>query len=133
MISPRRDSRMPGSSRNKCTRAGRYKAGKGSHVASRTRAYRAFGRSIEIDTGLIDLQRRKRIFALPRRFEHVAAIYLLALQITGLARHPEFVLGAIVVRFDVGVGQRPINNGRIFWNGRFAIALDSLRTDAEII
>ena len=55
------------------------------------------------------MQRRQRIVAPARRFEHVAAVDLASLQIAGLARHAELVFGAIVVGLEVGVAQRPVD------------------------
>ena len=82
------------------------------------------GAGFEQHAGLIDLQRRQRIFALARRLEHIAAVDLLALQIAGLARHAELVFGLVVERLELGIAQRPVDERGILRDGRGAVALD---------
>ena len=88
---------------------------------------------LEQDSRLIHEQRRKRIVAIARGFEHVAAVDLAALQISRLARHAQIVFGLIVERFEIGVRQRPIGHRGILRDGRCAVALDRVRVRAEIV
>ena len=60
------------------------------------------------DAGLIGQERRKRIFALPRRLERITGTGFTPLQIAGLAGDAEFVFGAIVERLEIGVSQGPV-------------------------
>src|SRR6185503_9507886 len=87
----------------------------------------------EDDAGLIRQQRWQRILAAARGLEGVAAVDLAPAEIAGLARHAELVFGAIVKRFEVGVRQRPVGERRVFRNRRRAVALDRLRSRAEIV
>jgi hypothetical protein len=91
------------------------------------------GAALEIRARLIDLQRRERITAAPRRLEDVAPVDLLALQIAGLSGDADFVLGAIVIGFEIGVAQRPVDERGIFRNRRGAVALNGVRAHPEIV
>ena len=46
---------------------------------------------------------RQRVIAPARRLERVAALDLVALQITGLARHAKLVFGAIIIGLEIGI------------------------------
>jgi hypothetical protein len=81
---------------------------------------------VEQDLGLVLKQRRQRIFATARCFEHVAAVDLPALQVAGLARHAEFVFGAVVERLEIGVAQRPVGERGVRRNRGRAVALDGV-------
>lgn len=89
--------------------------------------------SVEDGARLIHDERRQRILAAARRFERVAAVDLLPLQISRLARHAECVFGAIVKRLEIAVRHRPIDQRRIGRNRRRAVALDRLRARAEVV
>src|SRR5262249_55158590 len=58
---------------------------------------------------------------------------LLALQIAGLARHADLVLGALVEGLELGVAHGPIDDGGILRNGGGAVALDGVRAHPEVI
>src|SRR5207248_3451428 len=64
----------------------------------------------EVLAGLIHLQRGQRIVAPARRLEHVAAVDLLSLQVAGLAGNTQLVFGAIVIRLEFRVADRPVDD-----------------------
>jgi hypothetical protein len=84
------------------------------------------GGRFEDRAGLVHLQRRQWIVALPRRLERIAAGDLLALEIAGLAGDPELIFGAVVERLEILVAQRPIGEGRILRDRSRPVALDGL-------
>src|SRR5262249_39893162 len=90
-------------------------------------------RLLEDGLGLILAQRRQRIVAPARRLEHVAPVDLLALQVAGLARHPKLIFGAIVVRLEISVAERPVDEGRGLRDRGGAGGPDSLRPGAKIV
>jgi hypothetical protein len=53
-------------------------------------------------------QRLVGIFVLPRPFEHIAAVDLPAAQIAGLPGHPEQLFEAVVIGFELVIGDRKI-------------------------
>src|SRR5207247_88929 len=65
-------------------------------------------RGFEQDGALVQAQRRQRVVATARRFEHVAAVDLFSLQVAGLAGDPELVFGAVVIGLELGVAQLPV-------------------------
>src|SRR5262249_61583332 len=65
-------------------------------------------RAVEDLTGLIDTQRRQRIVASPWCLKRIAAIDLASLQVTRFTRHTEFKFGAIIVRLEIFIPQRPL-------------------------
>ena len=88
---------------------------------------------VEVDADLVELERRQRVVALPRRLEDVAAGDLLALQIAGLARHADLILDTLVVGLELGVAQRPVDDRGIFRDCSLAVALDGVRAHPEIV
>ena len=90
-------------------------------------------RCFEQTAGLIEIQRRQRELALAGRFERIAALDDLPVQISCLARNTEIVFGEVVIRFELGVGERPIGERGVFGDRLRAVAFDGLRTRAEIV
>jgi len=66
------------------------------------------GSGFEQYSRLIGEQSRQWILAATRRFEDVAALDLAAAEIAGFAGNAKLVLGAIVVRLEIGVAHRPV-------------------------
>ena len=91
------------------------------------------GAGLEIRARLIELQRRERIIAAPRRLEYIAPVDLLALQIAGLSGDAEFVFRAIIIGFEIGVAQRPVDERGILRDHRGAVTLDRMRAHPEIV
>src|SRR5262245_54498165 len=91
------------------------------------------GRGLLQDGALVQAQRRQRVVATARRFEHVAAVNLLSLQVAGLAGDAELVLGALVIGLEVGVAQRPVGERGVFRNGGCAVTRDRMRARAEVV
>ena len=92
-----------------------------------------FGAGLEQHRRLIHLQRRQRIFAAPWSLENVAAVDLGAFEIAGFAGDAELILGLIVERFELGIAHRPIRERRVGGDGVFAVALEGLGADTEIV
>jgi len=91
------------------------------------------GGAVKNDARLIVAQWRQRIVTAARRFEHIAAGDLVALDIAGLARHAELIFGAVVVGLQIGVAQWPVDERGIRGNCRCPVALDRMRARAEIV
>ena len=91
------------------------------------------GAGLEQHRRLIHLQRRQRIFAAARALEDIAAVDLGAFEIAGFAGDAKLILGLIEERFELGIAHRPVGQRRIGGNGVFAVALDGLGADAEIV
>jgi hypothetical protein len=77
-------------------------------------------------------QRRHRIFALPRRFEDIAAWIDLALQIAALAGDAYFVLHQVVERLQIVVTDGPVFKSRTFGKRARAVAPRHLAARLEI-
>ena len=75
-----------------------------------------FCAGFEQDSRLIRNQRRQRVFAVPWRFEDIAAINLPSLQVTGFAGHTEIVFGAVVERLEIGIRHRPVGDRGVLGN-----------------
>src|SRR5262249_11545739 len=71
-------------------------------------------------------ERLVRIIVLPRPFEYVAAIDLLAAQIAGLAGHAEQLLEAVVIGLELVVGDREVLDRHLGGNGGLAVTASEM-------
>ena len=82
---------------------------------------------------LIRHERRQRIFAAARRFEHVAAFDLASLKVSSFAGHAKLVFGTIVEGFQIGVSQGPVGERGILGDRRHSVTFNRVRPHAEVV
>ena len=90
-------------------------------------------RGFEQHGALVQAQRRQRVVATARRFEHVAAVNLASLQIARLAGNAQLVFGLIVIALKVRIAQRPVGERGVLRNCGRSITRDRMRPRAEVI
>src|SRR5690349_7128191 len=79
------------------------------------------------------LHGRRRVFRRARALEDVATLDLFAAQVAGLARNAHQALGAIVIRLEFVVSNRPVAHVAIYWQPLATVLLEDVRAAAEIV
>ena len=91
------------------------------------------GRLGEQRLGVALRHRRRRVVTLARAFEKIAAGLLGALDVAGLAGDAGDIFEPVVIRLEIFVADGPILDLMTFGHDAFAVALDHVRANAEII
>ncbi len=90
------------------------------------KAVRGFGEQL---LGVALFHRRRRIVALPRAFERIAAGLLCALDVAGLAGDARNIFELVVIGLEVFVGDRPVLDVIALGHDAFAVALDHVASE----